>query len=138
MTAEVSNNYPLTMFLNYDAKFPANGTGVYTYFRSLNTQEWIGPIPTDGFLVQNKRYTKWFVDHVTFDPDFNDQHRNGYYQYAVVVDPFNNPPEEPNPGQTKAQGLIKLIFDPGGEMDTKPYISNNEQRESDTYFRPNY
>ena len=137
MTADVSANYPLTMFLN-NGQIPQDGVGTYVYFRSLNTQEWIGPFPLGGNVVQNERYVRFFVDHPTFDPDFKNQHRNGFYQYVVYVDPFLNPPPEPSAGNSRAQGLIKLIFDPGGEMNTKPYISNNEQRESDTYFRPNY
>ncbi len=109
---------------------------IWTWFRSLNTQEWLGPFPlVDGAsFVSNERYSKWFVDTSSI-AGFADQHRNGFYQFCTT--PPIGPTDKPTIG-VKNQGLIRLIFQPGGEMDTKPFISNNEQRESDTYFRPNY
>ena len=109
---------------------------IWTWFRSLNTQEWLGPFPLvpASTTISNDRYSKWFVD-VSSIPGFADQHRNGFYQFCTTP-PFG-PTDKPTIG-VKTQGLIRLIFQPGGEMDTKPFISNNEQREADTYFRPNY
>ena len=139
MTAYVSETGPtpnIEMYWNGTITTPTDTGGMWTWFRSLNTQEWLGPFPlVDGAtFVSNDRYSKWFVD-VSSIPGFADQHRNGFYQFCTT------PPFGPTDKPTLAvanQGLIRLIFQPGGEMDTKPYISNNEQREADTYFRPNY
>jgi hypothetical protein len=109
---------------------------LWTWFRSLNTQEWLGPfslVPGSTF-VSNARYTKWFVDLGSI-PNIGDQHRNGFYQFCTTL-PFG-PTDKPTVGIQK-QGLIKLVFSSGGELGVTEYISNNEQREADTYFRPNY
>jgi hypothetical protein len=110
--------------------------GMWTWFRSLNTQEWLGPFPlVDGAtFISNDRYTKWFADTSSI-PGFGEQHRNGFYQFCTTP-PFG-PTDKPTIGIGK-QGLIRLIFQPGGETGAESYISNNEQREADTYFRPNY
>jgi len=108
----------------------------WTWYRSLNTQEWLGPFPlaSTATLTTNERYTRWFVDTSQIT-EFNKQHRNGFYQ--VVTTPAFGPTDKPTIGPVN-RGMVRLLFNNGGEMDTKPYISNNEQRESDTYFRPNY
>jgi len=112
-----------------------SGGNFWTWYRSLNTQEWLGPFPVTGPLYKNRdRYTRWYVDTSQI-PNFNEQHRDGFYQF-VVTPPFG-PTDKPTVG-VQQQGLIKLIFDNGGSINTENYISNNEQRESDTYFRPNY
>lgn len=110
--------------------------GMWTWFRSLNTQEWLGPFPlvSGATFISNDRYTKWFADTSSI-PGFNEQHRNGFYQFCTTP-PFG-PTDKPTIGIGK-QGLIRLIFQPGGETGAESYISNNEQREADTYFRPNY
>ena len=139
MTAYVSETGPtpnIEMYWNGTITTPTDTGGMWTWFRSLNTQEWLGPFPllAGATFVSNDRYSKWFVD-VSSIPGFADQHRNGFYQFCTT------PPFGPTDKPTLAvanQGLIRLIFQPGGEMNTKPYISNNEQREADTYFRPNY
>lgn len=107
----------------------------WTWYRSLNTQEWLGPFPTTGPVYYNRdRYTRWFADTSSI-PEFNREHRDGFYQF--VITPAFGPTDKPTIGIAQ-QGMIKLIFDDGGSINTKNYISNNEQRESDTYFRPNY
>jgi hypothetical protein len=108
----------------------------WTWYRSLNTQEWLGPFPLadQAIYTTNERYTRWFVDTSQIT-DFNRQHRNGFYQ--VVVTPAFGPTDKPTLGPINL-GMVRLLFNNGGEMDTEPYISNNEQREADTYFRPNY
>lgn len=127
----------IEMYWNSDVvagDFQAGGN-FWTWYRSLNTQEWLGPFPITGPVYKNRdRYTRWFVDTSTI-PDFNLQHRDGFYQF-VVTPPFG-PTDKPTLG-VQEQGMIKLIFDNGGSINTKNYISNNEQREADTYFRPNY
>jgi len=121
----------IEMFSNKETNFLE---GNYTWYRSLNTQKWLGPFPSIGLVYKNKRFTRWFVDTSSI-PNFSDQHRNGFYQYCTTP-PFQGI-TEPTVG-IENQGLIKLIFDPGGDTNAVEYVSNNEQRESDTYFRPNY
>ena len=121
----------IEMFANYEITGIDN---LYTWFRSLNTQEWLGPFISIGNANINKRYTQWFVDTSSI-PDFEDQHRNGFYQFCTTVAIPGLP--APTVG-VQNQGIIKLIFSPGGEINKVEYVSNNEQREADTYFRPNY
>ena len=134
MTSYVNQNLSgaIEMFLNYEIGY--GDQNFYTWFRSLNTQEWLGPFPVAGTLFKNKRFTRWYVDTSSI-PNFFDQHRNGFYQYCTT------PPipgtDGPTVGPTN-QGIIKLIFEPGGDTNMESYVSNNEQREADTYFRPNY
>ncbi len=124
----------IEMFVNYELTYA--DANFYTWFRSLNTQEWLGPFPCAGnppTIFKNKRFSRWYVD-TTSIPNFADEHRNGFYQYCTT-------PAIPTPQPTvgvENQGLIKLIFDPGGQTNMESYVSNNEQREADTYFRPNY
>jgi len=108
----------------------------WTWYRSLNTQEWLGPFPLadQATYTTNERYTRWFVDTSQIT-EFNRNHRNGFYQ--VVTTPAFGPTDKPTIGPVN-RGMVRLLFNNGGEMDTEPYISNNEQREADTYFRPNY
>jgi hypothetical protein len=108
----------------------------WTWYRSLNTQEWLGPFPCSqtAVWVNNDRYTRWFVDTSSI-PNFNDEHRTGFYQ--VVTTPSFGPTDKPTIAPVN-RGMVKLVFNPGSEINTEPYISNNEQREADTYFRPNY
>lgn len=138
MTSYVSTsiNGAIRMFTNQKVD---NIDNLWTWFRSENTQEWLGPWPTTGNSTINERYTRWFVD--TSDgvtpSDFPNQHRNGFYHW--VITPAFGPTDKPSIGITNSgQGLIKLIFQPGGDTNIEPYVSNNEQREADTYYRPNY
>lgn len=137
MTAYVSaTGATPSIEMYWNGPVPLLPNNIWTWFRSLNTQEWLGPFPLvpGASVVSNERYSKWFVD-VSSIPGFADQHRNGFYQFCTT--PPIGGTDKPTIG-VATQGLIRLIFQPGGEMDTKPFISNNEQRESDTYFRPNY
>ena len=120
----------------WNGNISPSGTDFWTWFRSLNTQEWIGPFPLNGqaYLTSNERYSRWFVD-TSSDPDFGEREQDGFYQ-AVTTVAFG-PTDKPLIG-VKELGMVKLICNPGGEINTKPYISNNEQREADTYYRPNY
>lgn len=134
MTSYVTQgiNGAIEIFVNYEID-TVGAENWYTWFRSLNTQEWLGPFPTIGNITSNKRYSRWFADTSSI-PNFKDQHRNGFYQMCTTP-PF--PVDQPTVGITN-QGMIKLIFEPGGQINKVEYVSNNEQREADTYFRPNY
>ena len=137
MTSIVQTNGPTDSYIEMFWNGPLYFQGQFwTWYRSLNTQEWLGPFPLNdtAFYTSNERYTRWFVDTSQI-ANFAEEHRNGFYQ--VVVTPPFGPTDEPTVGPINL-GMVRLLFQPGGEMDTKPYISNNEQRESDTYFRPNY
>jgi hypothetical protein len=138
MTSYVNQfiNGSIEMFANYEITINPSGN-FYTWYRSLNTQEWLGPFPLAGdppTVFVNKRFSRWYADTSSI-PNFSDQHRNGFYQYCTT------PPipslTQPTVGVAN-QGIIKLIFDPGGDTNMEAYVSNNEQREADTYFRPNY
>ena len=137
MTSIVQTNRPTDSYIEMFWNGPLYFQGQFwTWYRSLNTQEWLGPFPLadQATYTTNERYTRWFVDTSQIT-EFNKQHRNGFYQ--VVTTPAFGPTDKPTIGPIN-RGMVRLLFQPGGEMDTKPYISNNEQRESDTYFRPNY
>ena len=135
MTAEV--NGPASYIQMYwNGNISPNGSEFWTWFRSLNTQEWIGPFPLNyqAYLTSNDRYSRWFVDISSY-PDFGDKEQDGFYQ--VVKTPPFGPTDKPIIGPQEL-GMFKLLCNPGGDINTKPYISNNEQREADTYYRPNY
>ena len=136
MTGYVENIGSPLVEMYWNGPIELTNDNLWTWFRSLNTQEWLGPfsLVPDATFVSNARYTKWYVD-LSSIPNIEDQHRNGFYQFCTTL-PFG-PTDKPTVGIQK-QGLIKLVFSPGGELGVTEYISNNEQREADTYFRPNY
>jgi hypothetical protein len=76
--------------------------------------------------LQNARYST--ID-ITFPADFKDRHANGVYYYSINS---NNTAYE--------KGYIKLITDPGGDLNQKPFNSGavTEERESVVYYRPTY
>ena len=76
--------------------------------------------------IQNDRYTEL---EVTFPADFKDQHKNGIYYYSIQ-----------NTQTVFEKGLCKLITEPGGDNGAIEYTSTPEleNREADTFFRPNY
>ena len=104
----------------------------YFWLRSLNTQVWLGPYSyVDGTAFINDRYAKWEIE---LGNAFAESHKNGYYQMVMSLPIGTDKPVAVG----KVQNVIKIICKPGGDTNTKPYISNNEDREADTYFRPNY
>lgn len=76
--------------------------------------------------LQNARYST--ID-ITFPADFKDRHANGVYYYSINS---NNIAYE--------KGYIKLVTDPGGDLNQKPFNSGavTEERESVVYYRPTY
>jgi hypothetical protein len=75
-------------------------------------------------FTHNTRYTQLVFDIPT---DLASEHVEGIYKYIVYE------------GTTElVDGVIKVITNPGGSMNTDPYISNNEDREAQVYFRPEY
>ena len=70
-------------------------------------------------LEHNDRYAKISVD---FPIDFKNEHQNGFYTWTLG----------------NYSDIVKIITQPGGGTGEVEYISNNENREADVYFRPNY
>ena len=129
MTAYVNQIIPnsIEFFANEDF---GDISTFQTWIRSENTQKWLGPFPILGTTYEhNARFSKWLCDTSSM-PGLAEEHRNGYYHLAVTPIPVLVNPTY--------QQIVKLVFDPGGDTNTQPYISNNEEREADTYFRPNY
>ena len=74
--------------------------------------------------TSNARYTQ--LDF-TIPSDFAEKHVEGIYKYIVYTDL-----------EVLAQGVISIITEPGGDTGTDPYISNNEDREAQVFYRPQY
>ena len=74
--------------------------------------------------VTNDRYTR--IDF-TIDSEIPTKHLNSMADYFVIID-----------GQTIDQGILKITTNPGGATYTENYISNNENRQSKVYYRPQY
>lgn len=70
-------------------------------------------------LEHNDRYAKISVD---FPIGFNEKHYNGFYTWTLGTH----------------SDIVKIIMQPGGGTGEVEYISSNENREADVYFRPNY
>ena len=68
---------------------------------------------------QNSRYIEI---EATVPSDFNETHQNGYYTWTIG----------------DYSDIVKIITQPGGGLGDVEYISSNENREADVYFRPNY
>lgn len=92
-------------------------------FKSLYSNTNI--IDVDATVQQsNERYT-----HIEFTLDalLGATHQNGIYKYEVYD------------GTTLlTSGAVKITMTPGGSTGTIDYISNNENREGQVYFRPQY
>lgn len=75
---------------------------------------------------QNSRYTQLVL---TFPSTFKDEHKNGIYYYTIR-----------NADEDFEKGYCKIITEPGGGNGAIAYNSGvvTEERQSDTFFRPNY
>ena len=83
-------------------------------------------VPT-VMLNTNARYSQF---EIQFPTGFGDSHLNGIYWYELRY----------NGTDTIEKGIVKIITNPGGEINTLAYNSGTvtEERVSDVYFRPNY
>jgi len=71
----------------------------------------------------NDRYTR-----IDFEiPQIQEEHLNSIADYTVIVDEV-----------VQDTGIIKVTTIPGGGTYTQNYVSNNEERQSKIYYRPNY
>lgn len=75
-------------------------------------------------LETNARFSRFICDTPT---DLWDKHYNGMYVYTLY---FNE--------DVVDTGSFKLVTQPGGDMGTVPHISDNENRQSQVVYRPNY
>lgn len=117
MTTVIKNTTG-TFFINNPAPVQSNADFV---LKSQYSQKVVLTVPsTDWDLItDNDRYSQ--ID-VTFPADFKDTHQNGYYTWTI--------------GDYSA--IVKIITQPGGGYGEVEYISSNDEREADVYFRPNY
>lgn len=72
----------------------------------------------------NDRYTEFSFQ---VPAGFQSKHYEGVNDYFLIKE-----------GVTIETGNMKLVLEPGGETNTEAFISNNENREVDTYYRPTY
>lgn len=75
-------------------------------------------------IVSNARYTQL---EFTLNELIGATHQNGIYKYEVY-----------DGSAILASGAVKITTNPGGGTGTEEYISNNEKREGQVYFRPQY
>lgn len=75
--------------------------------------------------ITNDRYTK-FTTSISSEDRVG--HFNGIYNFTITNDVF----------EVVETGLLKWINEEGGSNDTVEYISNNENREAEQYYRPQY
>tara|TARA_B110000971_G_scaffold5728_2_gene5702 strand:- start:380 stop:766 length:387 start_codon:yes stop_codon:yes gene_type:complete len=80
-------------------------------------------------VTSNARYS---MIQVTFPAGFGDAHKNGIYYYELRSTIY--------PVGAIEKGLVKIITNPGGEINTLEYNSGTvtEERVSEVFFRPQY
>jgi hypothetical protein len=119
----------MTLFVN-NPHTPFDPTWVFEMTSEYSQTPIINPqyqAPQSTLVTENERYMQFTVNVNFEDPNFKDKHTNGYYSWTL--------------GPANAviySGFVKLITDPGGDLGTVDYVSNNEERESTVYYRPNY
>ena len=84
------------------------------------------PVVGNLNIFTNDRYTR--VTFLTLFEDLALRHVNGIYEAELYNETF---------GLSYKQ-LVKLITSPGGSTGTKPYISDNEDRQAIVYYKPEY
>jgi hypothetical protein len=97
---------------------PPSNLSDYFTLKSQYSQEVIHTAQ-GSIMVQNERYAQ--ID-VPFPADFKDKHYNGYYTFCFgdLCD------------------IVKIITQPGGDTGKVEYISSNEDRDAEVFYRPNY
>ena len=108
-------------FYTNDANVTA-GTFALTITSQWTNRSQISVTPT--LVLSNSRYTEWSF---TLSTTEGDKHYNGMGNYTLTRD-----------GVELSSGSLKLIYSPGGETGTTSYVSNNENREADVFYRPAY
>ena len=114
------------------ANLPHIGTGNIHDWKMRLVSQWSNTdlidLPVIGYLniSTNDRYT--FTTFLTTNQDLAERHVNGIYEAELYNETF---------GLSYKQ-VVKLITSPGGSTGTKPYISDNEDREAIVYYKPEY
>jgi hypothetical protein len=98
------------------------------WLRSEYSQEYEGPFDVT-LITQTDRYAKLIV---AFPADFDVNHKNGFYTYYIGQG------SDAQPDLIFNQDIVKIITEPGGAPGEDEYISTNERRKADVYYRPNY
>lgn len=98
---------------------PVGGIGGTFSLKSQYSQEDVSTGNGYTILEHNDRYAKISVD---FPIEFKDKHLNGYYTWTLG----------------NHSDIVKLITQPGGDDGKVQYISNNEERDAEVFYRPNY
>lgn len=114
----VINGTTLTLYANKPATIDLNQSIVIT---SQYSQTVALTITTGNWTtaIDNDRYVQI---EATIPATFKDEHQNGYYTWTIG----------------NYSDIVKIITSPGGGPGEVEYISSNENREADVYFRPNY
>jgi hypothetical protein len=76
--------------------------------------------------LSNSRYSLF---EVTFPTGFGEEHKNGVYYWDLTYR-----------STSIEKGLVKIITEPGGGMNTLVYNAGviTDERVSEVFFRPNY
>jgi len=113
-----------TFAYTFYSNVPNVTAGVFelTITSQWSNQEVIQVTPT--LVSSNARYTKWLF---TLGINEGDNHYNGMGNYTITKD-----------GSVIDSGSLKLIYSPGGGTGTQSYISDNENRQADVFYRPAY
>jgi len=114
MTTTISGS-SATFYINN----PGTITGDFS-LKSQYSQEVIYTTPGYSIEEQNSRYAKILIDNLP--ADFRDKHYNGYYTWSIG----------------DYSDIVKIITQPGGDDGKVEYISNNEERDAEVFYRPNY
>jgi hypothetical protein len=113
MTTTISDS-TATFYINN----PGTITGDFS-LKSQYSQEVIYTTSSYTVTTSNDRYAQIVVD---MPVDFKDKHYNGYYTWSIG----------------DYSDIVKIITQPGGDDGKVEYISNNEERDAEVFYRPNY
>lgn len=113
MTTTISDS-TATFYINN----PGTITGDFS-LKSQYSQEVIYTTSSYTVTTSNDRYAQIVVD---MPADFKDKHYNGYYTWSIGG----------------YSDIVKIITQPGGDDGKVEYISNNEERDAEVFYRPNY
>jgi len=83
-------------------------------------------------IASTEETTRYARFTVNFPTGWDEEHKNGFYTYYIGKG------AAAQPDIIYHEDIVKIITDPGGEAGEQEYISNNETRKADVYYRPNY
>lgn len=126
MTSLVENN--IGSFYINNPTLKLNDATTSVWLKSQYSQEIEGPYDATS-IQQTDRYARVTV---VFPNRWDEEHKNGFYTYYIGYG------DGKYPNIIFHQDIVKLITEPGGDLGEVEYISTNEDRESEVYYRPNY